>query len=78
MNLENLRRKHEFLRHDAPAWCRQVWPRPQSLDYFIKANRTPLTQAGALQKVGRDWFVDCQQFPGAAARILGLDNGGAA
>jgi hypothetical protein len=72
MNLEHLRRKHEFWRHEAPGWCRQIWPRPQSLDYFVKMHRAPLQEAGALQKIGRDWFVDSATFPAAAARILGI------
>jgi hypothetical protein len=72
MNLDNLRRKGDFYRNDAPGWCRIIWSRPQAFDNFIKHQREPLMQAGALQRIGRDLFVDQERFPEIAAAILGI------
>lgn len=74
--LNRLKRKADFYRDDAPEWCRAIWPRPQSLSNFIKQHREPLKQAGALRRIGRDFFVDAEVFPRAAASILGLDGEG--
>lgn len=70
--LNRLERKPEFYK-TAPDWCHRIWPRPQSFGNFCKQNREPLKQAGVLVRVGRDYFVDREQFPIAAARILGLE-----
>jgi hypothetical protein len=72
LQLSNLRRKTAYYQHDAPDWVRNVWNRPESFDWFIKNNRAELCIAGALVKLGRDFFVDTTAFPGAAERILGL------
>ena len=72
MELNNLRRKNDFLAHDAPEWCRRFWPRIESLNHFIKQNRPRLAEAGAAVFIGREWFVDVERFPAVAAEILGL------
>jgi len=56
--LANLRRKRAYYTQEAPAWVRNVWPRPQSFDWFIK-NR-------------RDYFVDLALFPVVAGGMLGV------
>jgi len=68
----NLRRKAIYYQHDAPAWVRNVWSRPESFAWFIKNNRETLCSQGALVKLGRDYFLDTTTFPNAAERILGL------
>lgn len=72
MDLNNLRRKQDFLQHDAPPWCRTFWPRIEALNHFIKQHKTRLAEAGAAVFVGREWFVDVDRFPAVAAEILGL------
>ena len=70
--IANLRRKASYYQHDAPDWVRNVWNRPESFDWFVKNNRAVLLENGAVVKLGRDFFVDTQVFPGVAERLLGL------
>ena len=70
--LDNLRRKRVFYTHDAPPWVRNLWPRPQSFDWFIRHNKHALVQSGALVKLGRDYFVDVSVFPAVAEKVLGV------
>ena len=70
--LLNLRRKTAYYQQDAPDWVRNVWNRPESFDWFVKNNRNALVECGAVVKLGRDFFVDTQVFPGVAERLLGL------
>lgn len=72
MDLNNLRRKQDFLQHDAPDWCRRVWPRIESLNHFLKTHKARLAADGALFKLGREWFVNADRFPAVARQILGL------
>ena len=74
MKIENLRRKTDYYQHAAPDWVRSVWPRIQSLNHFLKANRDDLVAHGGIARLGRDWFVDIENFPGAAKKILGVDD----
>jgi len=70
--LANLRRKRAYYTQEAPAWVRNVWPRPQSFDWFIKNRRDDLVAQGALIKLGRDYFVDVALFPVVAGGMLGV------
>ena len=72
MNIESLRRKAEYYEHDAPTWARVIWTRPASFNHFIKFNRDALVEAGAIRRIGRDYFIDSEVFPVVAARILGI------
>lgn len=72
MDLNNLRRKQDFLANDAPPWCRTIWPRIEGLNHFIKQNKARLADNGAAVFVGREWFVDADRFPKVAREILGL------
>lgn len=76
--LDNLRRKGVFYQHDAPVWARNIWPRPESFDWFLKAHREQLMQRGALVRLGRDYFVDIAVFPDVAAEVLGVTHGAGA
>ena len=78
MNIENLRRKAEYYQHDAPEWVRVIWPRQASLNHFVKFNRDALVRAGAIRRLGRDYFVDVEVFPDVAKRIMNIDSGEAA
>lgn len=73
-HLQNLRRKPDYYRHDAPAWVRNIWPRPESFNWFIKTNRDTLVSQGAVVRLGRDYFVDAEVFPKAAQAILGVQD----
>lgn len=73
MKIENLRRKSDYYKNAAPDWVRSVWPRIESLNHFVKANRDSLVASGGIARLGRDWFVDTEQFPAAAKRILGVE-----
>lgn len=75
LQLANLRRKNVFYQHDAPDWVRNLWPRPESFDWFVRSHRQALVSNGALIKLGRDYLVDASTFPEAAARILGVADG---
>lgn len=76
--LQNLRRKPDYYQHDAPQWVRNIWTRPQSFDWFIKANRDALVSQGAVVRLGRDYFVNTESFPQVAESILGVKSGEAA
>ena len=73
MKIENLRRKTDYYQNVAPDWVRSVWPRIQSLNHFLKSNRDDLVAHGGIARLGRDWFVDVEQFPTAAKQILGVE-----
>jgi hypothetical protein len=70
--LSRIRRKLDYYFHDAPDWVRVVWPRPESFSWFVKHYRDELRSHGALLRLGRDYFIDIDQFPPAAEKILGL------
>jgi hypothetical protein len=70
--LARIRRKPDYYQNEAPAWVRNVWNRPESFNWFIKHRRAELVAAGAVVRLGRDYFVDAVVFPRVAARILGL------
>jgi len=72
VDLSSLRRKSDYYANEAPDWVRNIWTRPEGFDWFIKNNRTQLSEAGAIVRLGRDWFVDVEQFPVAATQILGV------
>lgn len=72
LKLARIRRKPDYYQNDAPAWVRNVWPRPESFDWFIKHRRAELVAAGAVVRLGRDYFVDAVVFPKVASRILGI------
>lgn len=71
IKLARIRRKPDYYQNDAPAWVRNVWPRPESFDWFIKNRRAELVESGAVVRLGRDYFVDSVVFPKVAARLLG-------
>ena len=73
VQLSALRRKGDYYRNESPEWVRTVWARPQGFDWFIKHHRTELATDGAIIRLGRDWFIDVDQFPVAAKRILGVE-----
>lgn len=77
IKLARIRRKPDYYQNDAPDWVRNVWPRPQSFDWFLKHHRDALVDAGALVRLGRDHFVDRVTFPKVAARLLGMNKGAA-
>lgn len=71
-SINNIRRKPDYYLHDAPKWVRNIWPRPESFNWWVKANRKDLMAAGALVRLGRDHFVDAAIFPKVAERLLGF------
>lgn len=71
-DLSSLRRKGDYYATEAPDWVRTIWKRPAGFDWFIKNNRSQLAEHGAIVRLGRDWFVDVEQFPTAAKQILGV------
>lgn len=71
-SLMNLYRRGDYYTLMAPAWVRNVWPRPESFNWFVKANRAQLVGEGALVRLGRGYFVDAEFFPQVAPRILGV------
>lgn len=76
LKLTRIRRKPDYYRNDAPEWVRNVWPRQESFDWFIKHRRVELVDSGAVVRLGRDYFVDTVIFPKVASRILGAKEGG--
>lgn len=72
VNIDALRRKDDYHQHEGPDWVRNIWKRPESLNWFIKANRTKLINAKAIMRLGRDWFINVDLFPKAAQEILGI------
>ena len=71
-SISNLRRKRDYYLQDGPDWVRTFWTKPESFNWFLKNNRSELTLQGAIARLGRDYFIDCNQFPHAAKDILGL------
>jgi hypothetical protein len=43
-----------------------------SFDWFCKNNRTTLIDAGALVRIGRDYFVDIEKLPTQIVAIRGI------
>lgn len=78
MDLSNLRHKRDYYKHAAPAWVRIVFHNYNSFDWFCKNNREALIAAGALFRIGRDYFVDTEKFIGVAIRLRGIPIKGAA
>ena len=72
MNLELLVRKRDYYNDAAPLWVRNIWSRKEALDHFIKHNRLRLASAGAVIKIGRDYFVDAEKFPTIARQVIGV------
>ena len=72
VQLGNLSRKATYYQHDAPAWVRKIWDRPQAFDWFIKDNRAALLEHGAVVRLGRDYFVNVKVFPKTAESLLGM------
>ena len=70
MNLELVVRKRYYY-EAAPSWVRNVWSTKTALDHFIKYNRHELTSSGAIVKIGRDYFVEREQFPFVARALIG-------
>lgn len=73
VQLSALRRKGDYYRNESPEWVRIVWARPQGFDWFIKHHRAELAAAGAIIRLGRDWFVHTNRFPNTAQQILGVE-----
>lgn len=69
--LERLRRKRAYY-ENAPAWVLSLWPAFDGFEWFCKHNRSELQKLGAIRKLGRDWFIDAEAFPGAVATVYGL------
>lgn len=69
--LEIVERKREYY-YSGPDWIRNIWKRRESLDHFIKSNKERLSAAGAVVKIGRDYFVDTEVFPVVACEVLGI------
>jgi hypothetical protein len=57
MDLNQLRRKKDYLEHDAPQWVRVIFPRVRSLDWFIKHRREWLREREAIVLLGKEYFV---------------------
>jgi hypothetical protein len=70
MNLELVVRKRDYY-DAAPLWVRNIWSTRNALDHFIKYNRRELTSSGAIVKIGRDYFVEREQFPFVARTLIG-------
>lgn len=68
---DRLRRKAEFYQQ-GPEWVRSIWPTENSFAWFLKSHTQELEKLLAIRKVGRDWFIDTNHFPEAAARVWGL------
>lgn len=72
INLSLVRRKPDYYRNDAPAWVRNVWPRPESFNHFVKSHRAALLDQGAVVRLGRDQFINTESFPRVAETLLGV------
>ncbi len=70
--ITDLRRKPVFWQFDGPPWTREIWPRLESFNWFIKSHRDQLIQNGAICRIGREYFIDQRRFPNEAQVILGL------
>jgi hypothetical protein len=73
VDIASLRRKADYYATEAPDWVRTIWKRPEGFSWFLKANRSTLAADGSIIRLGRDWFVNVNQFPDAAKRILGVE-----
>ncbi len=62
MDLSKLRRKRDYYTSDSPDWVRIVFRSFESFDWFCKDNRDALLAAGALMRIGRDYFVETEQI----------------
>lgn len=69
--LEKVRRKRTYY-EQAPQWVLALWPSLDSFEWFCKSRRAELEKAGAMHKLGRDWFIDAEQFPIAVAKAYNL------
>lgn len=56
-DLERWQRKSGFYAA-APQWVYGLWRTQPSFEWFVKSRRSELANAGAIRKLGRDWFVD--------------------
>jgi hypothetical protein len=72
MKLSNLRRKRDYYTNDSPDWVRVVFRSFTSFDWFCKDNRDALISAGALFRIGRDYFVDTEKFLGLVIELRGI------
>jgi len=73
MDLNQLRRKAEYLAHDAPPWVRVVCPRIESLNHILKTHRERLRAAGAVVAVGRENFIIIDPFEAELKAIFHLE-----
>lgn len=62
INLKQLCRKRDYYQ-EGPQWVRTIWKTSNAFDHFVKSRRSFLAHRGAIHKLGRDWFVDCEVFP---------------
>jgi hypothetical protein len=69
--LERLSRKRDFYTN-APDWVKTFWPTQASFDWYLKSRNKPLTEQGALQRLGRDYFVDAERLALAVENELGV------
>jgi hypothetical protein len=72
MDLSHLRRKRDYYTNDSPPWVRIVFRSFRSFDWFCKDNRAALIAAGALFRIGRDYFVDTEKFLGQVIELRGI------
>ena len=72
MDLNHLRRRNDYIRHDAPKWMRALWPTEPSLDWFMKAHRQQLVGAGAIVLMGREYFIMADKFEAVVRQIYKL------
>jgi hypothetical protein len=70
VDFEQLIRKQDFLTAESPPWIKTVWPRIESLTWFIKSNREALKAAGAIYRLGNEWLIVRDPFVATAQSIL--------
>ncbi len=58
-DLDRWQRKRGFYA-TAPQWVYGLWRTQPSFEWFVKSRRSELANAGAIRKLGRDWFVDVE------------------
>jgi hypothetical protein len=73
-DLERWQRKRGFYA-TAPQWVYGFWRTQPSFEWFVKSRRSELANAGAICKLGRDWFVDVDALQNFVASQF---NGGTA
>ena len=61
IDLDRWQRKADFYAN-APTWVRSIWSTQPSFEWYCKSRRKTLAKAGALRKLGRDWFVHSDQL----------------